>query len=79
MLRMEGFVFSNGLPAFVSGWMNGGSLSKYRESHSKLDAESMVRQQNWSETVVSLKSSHLVGNKDCDMTAVPSFERNYSR
>ena len=42
MLRLEGFAFANDLPAFITDWMDRGTLRKYRAANSDLDFKSMV-------------------------------------
>ena len=43
ILRLRGYAFVNGVPSFVSDWMDQGSLRCFRATNPQLDAKSMVR------------------------------------
>ena len=43
VLRLLGFAFANDLPAFVSDWMDKGTLRSYRAANPDLDTRFMVR------------------------------------
>ena len=43
ILRLRGYALVNGVPSFVSDWMDQGSLRNFRATNPQLDAKSMVR------------------------------------